>query len=212
MNHSVIPLFSIPLFRANLGNLNPITKAWLLNLEFPPQRTGHDGTDEDLALDQRGMHILDKPQLKELKIKIKNTIDYFVHQILSVDDHINFEIQTSWVNQVDDVNSVPKHGHINSMISGVYYIEADRESAPILFEKSYLYTNLFHKTVLPTFKEKNQFNTDVISMRPVPGDIFLFPSHLEHSVPDGFGLNRFSLAFNCFARGDFGLGTDNLKI
>ena len=212
MKHSVIPLFSIPLFRANLGNLNPITKAWLLNLEFPPQRTGHDGTDEELPLDQRGMHILDKPQLSNLKKQIKETVDFFVHNILSVDDHITFEIQTSWVNQVDDRNSVPKHGHINSMISGVYYIETDTKSAPIVFEKNYLYTNLFHKTVLPTFKEKNQYNTDSVLVQPAPGDIFLFPSHLEHSVPTGFGPNRLSLAFNCFARGDFGLGTDNLKI
>lgn len=212
MNHSVIPLFSIPLFVSNLGVLNPITKAWLKNLDFPPQRTGHDRTDEELPLDQRGMHILDKPQLANLKKQIKETVDFFVHNILSVDDHITFEIQTSWVNQVDDRNAVPKHGHINSMISGVYYIEINSDAAPLVFEKNYLYTNLFHKTVLPTFKEKNNFNVDVMTAYPKSGDIYLFPSHLEHSVPAGFGPNRLSLAFNCFARGDFGLGTDNLKI
>jgi uncharacterized protein (TIGR02466 family) len=212
MNHSVIPLFSIPLFKSNLGTLNPITKAWLSKLEFLPQRTGHDGTDEGLPLNQRGMHILDKPQLSNLKKQIKETIDFFVHEILMVDDHITFEIQTSWVNQVDAQNAVPSHGHNNSMISGVYYIESTIDSAPLLFEKNYLYTNLFHRTVLPTFKEKNHFNTETMIISPMPGDIFLFPSHLEHSVPEGFGSNRLSLAFNCFARGDFGLGTDNLKI
>lgn len=212
MNHSVIPLFPIPVFRSNLGNLNPIARAWLLSLEFPPQRTGHDGTDDELPLDQRGMHILDKPQVKDLKAQIKKAIDFFAHQVLLVDDHISFEIQTSWINQTDDINSVPKHGHINSMISGVYYINVDKTSAPLVFEKSYLYTNLFHKTVLPTFKEKNQFNTDLLSIQPMTGDLYMFPSHLEHSVPSGFGPNRFSLAFNCFAKGDFGRGTDNLKI
>jgi uncharacterized protein (TIGR02466 family) len=210
--YNVTPLFAIPLFKSNLGNLNPITRAWLMNLEFLPQRTGHDGTDDHLPINQRGMHILDKPQLKNLKAQIKKTLDFFVHETLSVEDHIEFEIQTSWVNQVDDQNSVPIHGHNNSMISGVYYVEVDKMSAPLMFEKNYLYTNLFHRTVMPTFKEKNQFNTDLLSIQPIPGDLYLFPSHLEHSVPSGFGANRVSLAFNCFARGNFGLGTDNLKI
>lgn len=207
-----MPLFAIPVFKTNLGNLDPITRAWLMNLEFLPQRTGHDGTDSDLELDQQGMHILDKPQLKSLKSQIKKTIDFFVYEVLSVDDHVDFEIQTSWVNHVDAQNSVPKHGHVNSMISGVYYIEVDQDSAPLIFEKNYTYTNLFHKTILPTFKEKNQFNTDKMVMQPVIGDVYLFPSHLEHSVPGGHSGNRVSLAFNCFAKGTFGFGTDNLKI
>lgn len=212
MNYSVVPLFSIPLFRSNLGQLNPITKAWLKNLNFPPQRTGHDGSDDHLSLDQRGMHILDKPPLRDLKNQIQQTIDYFVHTVLSVDDHIEFVIQTSWVNQVDANNSVPKHGHINSMISGVYYIEAEADSAPLIFEKNYLYTNLFHKTVNPTFKGHNQFNIDSIEILPKPGDIYLFPSHLEHLVPAGYDAPRLSLAFNSFAKGHFGLGTDNLNV
>lgn len=212
MNHTVIPLFSIPLFKSNLGILNPITKAWLQNLDFPPQRVGHDFTDDDLPLHQRGMHILDKPQLSTLKGQIQRAIDFYVHDVLLIDENLDFVIQTSWVNHVDSLNAVPKHGHTNSMISGVYYIEVLKNSAPIMFEKNYLYTNLFHRTVLPTFRERNQFNMDTLTLQPCSGDIFLFPSHLEHTVPPDYPDNRMSLAFNCFIKGSFGMGTDYLKL
>lgn len=212
VNHSTVSLFSIPLFRSNLGQLDPITRAWLMQLQFPTQRTAHDHTDDDLPVDQRGMHILDKPQLRVLKLQIQRTLDHFVYDILAVDAHVLFPIQTSWVNLVDAENSVPTHGHSNSMISGVYYIDCDSAAAPLVFEKNYLYTNLFSHTVQPTFRERNNFNSNTMLFYPCPGDIYLFPSHLEHSVPSGFGSNRLSLAFNSFARGLFGSGTDRINL
>ncbi len=48
MNHEVIPLFSVPLFKSNIGPLDVITMAWVRNLQYPIQAVGHDGTDDHL--------------------------------------------------------------------------------------------------------------------------------------------------------------------
>ena len=153
MQHRITPLFAIPLFQTHLGDLNIITKTWLKNLEYPYQRTGHDGTDEDLDEGSKGMYILDKPQLKNLRKQITDTIDYFVHQSLGIDDGIKFDISTSWANRYLNDELVIKHNHKNSMISGVYYIETTATTAPIVFEQAWSHVNLFHSTTTPTFKQ-----------------------------------------------------------
>ena len=121
MQHRITPLFAIPLFQTHLGDLNIITKTWLKNLEYPYQRTGHDGTDEDLDEGSKGMYILDKPQLKNLRKQITDTIDYFVHQSLGIDDGIKFDISTSWANRYlnDELVSSNKT-HSNFLFTIIY--------------------------------------------------------------------------------------------
>jgi uncharacterized protein (TIGR02466 family) len=213
MKFNIMPMFSVPLFQTNLGQLNTITKTWLMNLEFPDTAVGHDNTDDHLDPTSRGMTILDKPQLKNLKNQIKQSLDFFIHEVLNVEDEVDFSITTSWVNRHRKNEFISKHGHSNSMLSGVYYIETNSNTAPILFEKPYLYTNLFHNTVQPNLKQvpKNQFNATVYTIRPVPGDLLIFPSWLEHTVPDQSSVDRFSLAFNCFAKGNIG-ESSNMKV
>jgi len=215
MKHTTTPLFGIPLFQTNLGALNILTKTWLMNLEYPYQRTGHDGTDEDLDEGSKGMYILEKAQLKNLKNQINDCIDYFTHEVLGIDDSVQFEISTSWANRYFGDEHVSKHSHLNSMISGVYYVETSRSTSPIIFEKAYSYTNLFHGTTSPGFKKNlsNQFNANTHVIYPKPGDLLLFPSHLEHTVPESQSKDvRYSLAFNCFARGHMGFGTAQINL
>jgi uncharacterized protein (TIGR02466 family) len=214
MKHSVTPLFSIPLFQTNIGAMDIQTKAWIMGLEYPPARTGHDHSDDHLDENKRGMSILDKPELTDLKIKIKEAIDFFAHDVLDIDDHIDFKIDASWVNRHTQGEFISRHNHANAMLSGVYYIETTPMTAPIVFEKAYLYNNLFHETVKPTFKNllPNQFNSSKYTVRPTNGDLIMFPSHLEHTVPNLSTAKRYSLAFNCFARGSFGVGTEQITL
>ena len=57
------------------------------------------------------------------------------------------------------------------------------------------------------------YTTSEFFITPEPGDIILFPSHLEHRVLENdSNMPRYSLAFNFFARGTVGGGTSELKI
>jgi uncharacterized protein (TIGR02466 family) len=101
------------------------------------------------------------------------------------------------------------------MISGVYYIDADSTTAPITFEKAYMYPNLFHNSVPLTYKKKNynQYNIQQFTTNPVTGDILLFPSHLQHKVDRlDSKKDRYGIAFNCFAKGNIGYGSEQITL
>ena len=57
MQHEMIPLFSVPLIKMNIGELDQVSRAWIRGLDYPSQRTGTDHTDDDLPMMNRGMKI-----------------------------------------------------------------------------------------------------------------------------------------------------------
>jgi uncharacterized protein (TIGR02466 family) len=212
MKHQITPLFSVPLYKTVLNPLDPIEESWIKNLNFPPQSVGlYESENEDP--ENAGMNVLNQPQVKNFKQQILQAVNHFTSDVLDIEQQ--FELTTSWVNKYAKEDLNHQHSHPNSMISGVYYIESDDTSAPIIFNKPYFYTNLFHETVKPTFKNKNnnQYNLDFYGLKPKTGDLYIFPSWLEHTVPPQESDNvRWSLAFNCFARGKLGTGTKQLQL
>lgn len=211
MQHQVTPLFSVPLYKTNIGTMDPIEKSWVMNLNFPPQSVGLYNSNEEPK--NAGMKVLDQPQIKNLRNKILQAVNHFTNEVLDIEQ--SFELTTSWVNKYDKDDRNHPHAHPNAMISGVYYIESDETSAPIIFNKPYFHTNLFHTTFQPTFKNKNnnQYNLDYYGYKPQSGELFIFPSWLEHTVPpQEHNKTRWSLAFNCFIRGSLGSGTKQLEL
>lgn len=207
MQYKLTPLFSVPLYHKKIGAPDPMTLAWMRNLDYPHEAAGHDHTADK--------YILEHKKLSKLKQLIKSETDYFVHEILGVQDDLDFEIQNSWINKHVKGQDNSVHWHSNAMLSGVYYPLANPNDGDILFKRSHTYYNLFYDTVRVEFKEgyNNQFNTDLYNITPVSGDLIIFPSHLEHMVvPNENDSERYSLAFNLFARGTVGAGTSELKI
>jgi uncharacterized protein (TIGR02466 family) len=101
------------------------------------------------------------------------------------------------------------------MLSAVYYIQNEPGAGDILFRRSHNYYNLFHDTVRVEFKQDsmNQYNMDTIAHKPKSGDLIIFPSHCEHMVTaNETQSERYSLAFNLFARGHVGAGTSQIKL
>ena len=145
MQHKMIPLFSVPLFKTNIGPLDAIERTWIDSLEYPPKAVARDKSDEHLPMVNRGMHILNSGQLKNTKIKIQNALEYFTKTVMGVEQ--NFRITTSWINKIPKEDWIQQHSHANSVISGVYYIETTPNCSPIVFNKPFLYTNFIHQTV-----------------------------------------------------------------
>jgi|SRR5210317_1267779 len=213
MSFQLTPMFSVPLYRTKII-LDPIVKTFLLNLEFPYARVGHDNTDDHLPISDRGMHILDKPQCKTLKIQIQNKINHFANEVLGVIDEIKFDITSSWINRHRGSEFIEKHRHPNSLISGVFYVDVSTDTAPIYFDKNYMYNNLWAESIKTPFKDNNnQYNTETFAIQPKTGDLLMFPSHVEHTVPTTTSdRHRYSLAFNTFTKGKIGTGTGQVKI
>ena len=200
MQYVTTPMWSVPLFKTNIGKPDPITMAWIKNLDYPHEASGHDHTEDK--------YILERPKLRKLKAKLKEVCDFFVHQEMGVKEN-------SWINRHQQGEHNTLHWHSNAMLSAVYYIQNEPKAGQILFKRSHLHYNLFHDTVRVDFKDEvqNQYNLDLFAVEPISGDLVIFPSHVEHMVTHNeTNTERYSLAFNLFARGHVGAGTSQITL
>ena len=146
-------------------------------------------------------YVLKDDKLKNIKNFIDSGIDYYVKNII-IPKHgpLEFYVTQSWLNFTKPNQFHHKHEHPNSIISGVFYIDADVEKDKIFFYKE----NSYKQISFPT-DNYNWWNSPSWYFEVKTGDLLLFPSNLTHMVENKVGENvRCSLAFNVFAKGYFG--------
>jgi uncharacterized protein (TIGR02466 family) len=205
-NFSVTPLFSIPFCRCNIGYIPDDIRKIIVNLEY-------ERTPADTNFYSVNKYVLEIEELKILKNKIMDQVNNFVYDVLDVKDNMKFNIENSWVNKHHKGDSSPEHYHGNSLISGVFYLDADENSGAISFFKDKTHYNLWTETVRVDFnyqdpannKTPNFYNAQSIEFFPQKNDLILFPSILNHEVSANRSETvRYSLAFNLFPRGTAG--------
>jgi uncharacterized protein (TIGR02466 family) len=132
---------------------------------------------------------------KELDLKVK---DYF-EKVISSTDAIQPYITQSWLNYTETNQFHHMHEHYNSLVSGVFYINADKDNDKIkFFKKGY-------QQIKTEVKDWNIWNSESWWFPVKTLDIILFPSSLTHMVETKQGNNtRISLAFNVFIKGIIG--------
>jgi uncharacterized protein (TIGR02466 family) len=136
----------------------------------------------------------------ELDLKVKEYFD----KIICPSNKVKPYITQSWLNYTKRNQYHHKHQHPNSLVSGVFYINADEKLDKIKFFKEHTYSTI----TLPTNKY-NLFNSTSWWFTVKTGDIVLFPSSLTHMVETKEGDNvRTSLAFNVFVEGKIGDNKD----
>ena len=114
-------------------------------------------------------------------------------------DKVTPYITLMWGTASDKNDFIHRHYHPNSFISGVYYPQ-DIDYAPIKFH------NPIKKTIEPLLKSSNILNANSMVFTPQQGDIFLFPSTVEHQTqPNHIDETRYSISFNIFLKGKLGL-------
>jgi len=104
------------------------------------------------------------------------------------------KIGKMWFN-INKVGSTHgKHIHRNSYFSGVYYVKSTPNSPPICFEDPKIQMRMYEIDSNPD----SIYNIEYKEFFPEPGKLILFPSYLQHEVPqftdeDG---ERISISFN----------------
>ena len=157
--------------------------------------------------------VLDLEIFADLKTEILKKINYLLHSQLKIAEMHEFYITTSWFVKIPKNGWAQKHIHSNSIFSGVVYLNSPREGGEIVFHKDNRYHNVSYPTLELTYKEWNTCNSEYWKISPKQGDIILFPSNLTHSVEKNLAdTERLSLAFNVFAKGEFGVHESRLKI
>jgi uncharacterized protein (TIGR02466 family) len=144
-------------------------------------------------------YILNNKAFKDIKQELNLRVQDYFDKIISTTNNITPYITQSWLNYTETNQYHHKHAHSNSLISGVFYIDCNKEYDKILF-----YKNSYNPIKLDT-KEFNEFNSESWYVEVNTGQIVLFPSFLEHMVDIKKGSNtRISLAFNVFVKGTLG--------
>ena len=160
-------------------------------------------------------HILNTPQLKNLKEKIHKHIQIFMYEKLKVSPKMKFKILNSWgLKHVKGDYALP-HTHTNSLISGIVYLKTLKKGGKLIFHKNKMWENIFPRCIWAEYTEYNFITGEDFTVAPKPGAIILFPSSLNHSVTQNQSdENRYSLAFNIYTEADLGLqkNIDELSI
>ena len=155
-------------------------------------------TKEEKKLVIQSNYILEKKPFKKLKKELFLRVEHFFYNVLCYKNSKPY-ITQSWLNYTETNQHHHAHEHPNSIISGVFYIDADKENDSILFK------NTFYKQLHINIKDFNKWNSSSWWYPVETGKIVLFPSYLTHQVTSKKGNNtRISLSFNIFLKGSLG--------
>jgi len=149
-------------------------------------------------------YVLENKALKNLKKDLHTKVVNYFDKVICTSNSIIPYITQSWINYTETNQFHQRHFHSNSYVSGVFYIDAQKEVDSITFYKPNTY-----ETIELNVTKYNPFNSTSCSFPVETGNIFLFQSPLNHGVDKKKGTNtRISLSFNVFMKGKIG---DKLK-
>ena len=145
-------------------------------------------------------YVLNHRVFASLKKELFSCVQDYFNKVLCAKDVKPF-ITQSWLNYTRSNQFHHRHSHPNSLVSGVFYINADKDNDKIIFYRT------ASSQIKPRLSSFNPYNSDCWFYHVRTNDLVLFPSTLTHSVEQKTRTDtRVSLAFNVFVKGT--LGTD----
>ena len=144
-------------------------------------------------------YVLKHKTLKNLKEDLITKVKEYFNEVVCTNDSITPYITQSWLNYTEVGEFHHSHNHLNSYLSGVFYVNAKKEVDEIVFNKPN------NRQLALTVTKPNAFNSMSCRFSVKTGDVILFPSTLEHEVLPKKGTDlRISLSFNVFVKGTLG--------
>ena len=153
--------------------------------------------------------ILKDKQLTKLRDFIETKVSEYFVEVYRPKHKVNLKITQSWTNYTDKGQYHHKHEHPNSFVSGVFYVQADKEK-----DKIYFFKSEYRQIKFPPSKW-NIWNSDSWWFDVGVGNLILFPSSLTHMVETVQNeKTRISLSFNTFPVGQVGdeMGLTGLQV
>jgi uncharacterized protein (TIGR02466 family) len=184
-------LFPTPVGSFELDrDLSKLEQKFLFNLETRPNMGNVTSTNNYVLRDNR---------LSSLRLFLNNSLQEYFQTTMSPQDNVKLEITQSWINYTKPGQYHHKHTHPNSIISGVFYIQASKE-----IDKLFFYNESYEQIkIVP--KEYHVYNSESWWLPAETGKLLLFPSSLTHMVATTSGEDdRISLSFNTFYKGNLG--------
>ncbi len=188
---NLIPVFPTAVAKFELGRDFTAEELAFVNSQPTFKNMGNTTSDDTYVLAQEAM--------ADLKAFIEASVAKYLLGIHDPKEGVSLRLTQSWLNYTKPGEYHHKHEHPNSFVSGVLYINANRES-----DKIYFYKNVYQQIILPV-KNYNAFNSISWWIPVNSGELILFPSSLTHMVETVEGSDtRISLSFNTFPIGNIG--------
>ncbi len=146
-------------------------------------------------------YILNKIELKEINEFIKSQCHNYLDKVICPKNNIELYVTQSWLNYTKENQYHHQHSHPNSIISGVFYFDCNKENDKIKF------LNTDYQQISPEINDSkfNLWNSTSWWFPVETGQLIMFPSYIDHKVDNKKGNNiRISLAFNTFYKGVLG--------
>ena len=121
--------------------------------------------------------------------------------ILNQEGYANQEVEITqmWANQQVDGSVHPPHTHANSILSGVYYLKATKDTSGTQFFDPRAQA----KVLIPRRANQNMDNSHMYQVPSETGSGVIFPSWLQHWVPTNTD-ERVTISWNILVRGTYG--------
>ena len=146
-------------------------------------------------------NLFESAELAEVARFCEESVQQYFKEVYAPKHDVTPYITQSWANYTKKGQWHHKHEHPNSFISGVFYVQAQKD-----IDKIYFYKNGYQQIKLPT-DNYNLYNSDSWWLGVETGQLILFPSHLTHMVQAvQTDETRISISFNTFLKGY--IGTD----
>lgn len=143
--------------------------------------------------------VLDDECVKELRDFIDDCMAQYMANTHAPKFDVKLQITQSWMNYTKPGQYHHKHAHPNSLVSGVFYVNADPTK-----DKIYFFKEGYERIKLET-ENWNQFNSESWWIPVATNKLILFPSNFTHMVQTVEAEEtRISLAFNTFPKGYIG--------
>ena len=163
----------------------------------------------DMVISKNKFILTSTPTIKLQKF-INNELQEYAKKTLGT--HQPLKITQSWCTKHENITqSTFPHTHQNSIISGVYYVNADKETEGITFHKNTDYTDRYITWQTDDkLMQDHYWNWRWCKFPVETGLLILFPSQLKHSVDGMMHTHnmRCSLAFNTWFDGPIGNQND----
>ena len=143
-------------------------------------------------------YILNRKEFKNIKIFLEDCCKDYLEKIICPENNIELCITQSWLNYIEENQYHHQHSHPNSVVSGVLYFNCNKDSIKF-------YNSNINHTIKPLIKNYNFWNSETWTFPAKTGELFMFPSSLNHGVDIKKENNiRISLSFNTFYKGVLG--------
>jgi uncharacterized protein (TIGR02466 family) len=189
---NVLNLFPTPIGFFRLGR--ELTKK---ELSFVLGQDMYSNQGNTTSVDRK---ILVTPELADIKSFVEDAMQEYFDTVYATDKKTSLYLTQSWANYTGKNQYHHKHAHPNSIVSGVFYPQADRT-----VDRIYFFKDGYERIKLAP-SEWNVWNSESWWYEVGSGDLILFPSNLMHMVQTKNDDNtRVSIAFNTFVKGNLGI-------